>query len=148
MLPMMRRGRKMLDAITNRSTAANPSRTTALPSGGTGFAAAFRSVLAGHDEPATGGTTRHEGKIATDDADRARLDEAVAAFKKELSLTPAQRVRRDVLKIMDLTEEAIEALPPKERVEAEQKVAMEVARRMKTMQGGAATQASMTSLPD
>ncbi len=136
----------MLDAITNRSMATDPSRTTAPPASGAGFAAAFRSVVAGHGEPAAGRTSQPERKTATDDADRARLDEAVAAFKKELSLTPAQRVRRDVLKSMNVTEAAIEALPPKERVEIEQKVAMEVARRMKILQGGTAVAVPMASL--
>lgn len=60
----------------------------------------------------------------------AKLREALEAFRKESTLTPAERTRREVLKAMDLTEEAIEAMPPEKRAAIEEKIAEEVARRM------------------
>ncbi|MFD1786810.1 hypothetical protein ACFSC3_04415 [Sphingomonas floccifaciens] len=64
------------------------------------------------------------------DADT-KLRNALAAFRKEASMTPAERARRDVLESMDLTEEAIEAMTPEQRKATEDKIAAEVARRMR-----------------
>ncbi|MDJ0275829.1 hypothetical protein QLH51_03280 [Sphingomonas sp. 2R-10] len=60
-------------------------------------------------------------------------------------MTPAERMRRDVLKSMNLTEEAIEALPAEERVETEERIAREVARRMEIMTGGLDRPASVAA---
>lgn len=131
----------------------NDQTTVGTPSSGTRpaathFAEVFGSLTA-NDPTASppSVTTRsssagNHASAAEEATESATLKEALAAFKKELSMTPAERVRRDVLKSMDLTEEAIETLPPKERAEVEQKVAMEVARRMKIMQGGGSGVAS------
>lgn len=59
-----------------------------------------------------------------------KLQDALAAFRKEATLTPAERARRDVLAKMDLTEEAIEAMSPEMRKATEEKIAAEVARRL------------------
>ncbi|MHA6723493.1 hypothetical protein [Sphingomonas sp. RS2018] len=68
----------------------------------------------------------------TDLADSiAKLNGARDAFRKETSLTPAQRARRDVLDAMDLTEEAIKAMPPEQQGDIEQTIATEVARRLR-----------------
>ncbi len=59
-----------------------------------------------------------------------KLQEALAAFRKEATMTPAERARRDVLEKMDLTEDAIEAMSPEQRKATEDKIAAEVARRL------------------
>lgn len=134
----------MIGSITNKLTGSDAPTTSARPAG-TRFSDAFQAATAEDTTSTALFATRHTATVEPDDSpENARLKEAVAAFKKELSLTPAERVRRDVLKNMDLTEEAIEALPAEKRVEVEQKVAMEVARRMKVMRGG---EAGLTTAP-
>ncbi|KQM38085.1 hypothetical protein [Sphingomonas sp. Leaf10] len=129
----------MIASITNDQVTANPTRSSSRVAG-TRFCDVFQSAAVDKTGLAAGLPGRHEPQIAAaGDAESARLNEAVAAFKKEISMTPAERVRRDVLKSMDLTEEAIKELSPKDRVEVEQKVAIEVARRMKIMDGRSAS---------
>ncbi len=131
------------------------ARASIVPTSATPFADLFGSLGAsGSAAPGSSFTTRHaaaddSGRATEEAAESAKLNEAVAAFKKELSLTPAERVRRDVLKSMDLTEQAIEALPPKQRVETEEKIAREVARRMEIMHGrtGRTAPAAGSTLP-
>ncbi|MDP1028308.1 hypothetical protein Q5H91_13880 [Sphingomonas sp. KR1UV-12] len=60
-----------------------------------------------------------------------KLKAAITAFRKEAALTPAQRIRRDVLKDMKLTEDDLKAMPEAEREVAEKKIGEEVARRLK-----------------
>lgn len=131
----------MIAAIGPDRTTTPAMRSALAPSGAASFAAAFEAVTAPSFAISRPSPLREREGAATANADTDRLDAALAAFKKEMSLTPAERVRRDVLKSMALTEEAIETLPPEERAEVEQKVAMEVARRMKAMQGVGSTQA-------
>lgn len=70
----------------------------------------------------------------------AKLDAALAAFRKEATMTPAERVRREVLKDMKLTEDALKAMPAEQRQSLEKTIAEEVARRMKArgIDGGSA----------
>ena len=70
----------------------------------------------------------------TDASRPANLDEALAAFEKEARMTPQQRIRRDVLKDQNLTEEALEAMPPDQRKAVEDKIAPEIARRTEAAQ--------------
>lgn len=129
-----------------RSIGNDQSTIGTRPSGTRSSATPFSEVfgsLASTDATASPSsfTVRHTSagrreSVTGETAESTPLKEAIAAFKKELSLTPAERARRDVLKSMDLTEEAIEALPPMERVAVQEKVAMEVARRTRIMQGG------------
>ncbi|MBW6528544.1 hypothetical protein KZ813_17005 [Sphingomonas sp. RHCKR7] len=56
----------------------------------------------------------------------AKLRAAVEAFKKEASMTPSQRARRDVLKAMKLTEKDLEAMSADERKATEKRIAEEV----------------------
>ncbi|WP_242194945.1 hypothetical protein [Sphingomonas hankookensis] len=105
-------------------------------SGIASFAATFDMLTAPSFTISHPAPVRESEQTTAVNADTDRLDAALAAFKKKMSMTPAERVRRDVLKSMNLTEEAVEALPPEERAEIEQKVAMEVARRVKVMEGG------------
>jgi hypothetical protein len=132
----------MIGAIGNDLTTTRRTGNAFYGNGAADFADAFQSAtIAATASPAsfrTGHARSAETGPTVEEDESNRLNEAIAAFKKELSLTPAERVRRDVLKSMDLTEEAIDAMPAKERVEIEQKVAMEVARRMKVMRGGEA----------
>lgn len=71
----------------------------------------------------------------------AKLKAALAAFRKEASLTPAERARRDVLEAMNLTEDAIKAMTPEQQEATERKIAVEVARRLR-LADPAATQPS------
>lgn len=66
----------------------------------------------------------------------AKLSAAIEAFRKEASLTPAQRIRRDVLKDKDLTEEQLKSMPAEQREIAEKAIGEEVARRL-TLTGAA-----------
>lgn len=68
----------------------------------------------------------------------AKLNDAIAHFKKEASLTPAQRARRDVLKTMNLTEDAIKAMSPEQQKATEQKIADAVAERLRLNEAGKA----------
>jgi hypothetical protein len=68
-------------------------------------------------------------------ADTAPFDDALATFRKEASMTRQERIRRDVVKAMELTEEAIDAMPPALQKDVEYRVAAEVARRMKVADG-------------
>lgn len=136
----------MINALGSDRMTMPTTRSGMTASGTASFAATFDTLTAPSFTVSRPAPVRESERATPATADTDRLDAALAAFRKELSLTPAERVRRDVLKSMDLTEEAIEALPPKERVEAEQKVAMEVARRMKIMQGGSAAAAGSTAV--
>lgn len=62
-----------------------------------------------------------------------KMKEAIAAFVKEASLTPAQRIRRDVLKDMKITEDDLKAMPPADRELAEKTIGEEVARRLEKL---------------
>lgn len=136
----------MINALGSDRITMPTTRSGMTASGTASFAATFDTLTAPSFTVSRPAPVRESERATAATADTDRLDAALAAFRKELSLTPAERVRRDVLKSMDLTEEAIEALPPKERVEVEQKVAMEVARRMKIMQGGSAAAAGSTAV--
>lgn len=132
----------MIGAIGNDLTTTRRTGNAFPGNGAADFADAFQSATIAATASPASFRTSHARSAETgptvEETESNKLNEAIAAFKKELSLTPAERVRRDVLKSMDLTEEAIDAMPAKERVEIEQKVAMEVARRMKVMRGGEA----------
>lgn len=138
----------MIGAIGNDLTTTRRTGNASSGNGTADFADAFQSAtIAATASPASfrvsHGRSAETGPTV-EETESNKLNEAIAAFKKELSLTPAERVRRDVLKSMDLTEEAIEALPPEKRVEVEQRVAMEVARRMKIMDGRSASPVAAT----
>lgn len=64
----------------------------------------------------------------------ARLQSAIADFRKQAQLTPAQRLakalRQDVLREMKLAEDDIQAMSPDRRAAIERKIGDEVARRM------------------
>ena len=65
-----------------------------------------------------------------------KLKAAIVAFTKEASMTPAQRIRRDALKDMKLTEDELKAMAPAEREVAEKKIGEEVARRLELLGPG------------
>lgn len=72
-----------------------------------------------------------------------RLKTAIESFRKEASLTPAQRMRREVLKSLNLTEDALKAMPEADREAAEKKIGEEIARRLALLglTGGSAGEA-------
>ncbi len=127
----------MIRIIGQERVTTATARPAAVAGGAADFAATFAATATAAAPPSftlsRPAPPRESDRTTSERVDADRLDQALASFRKELSLTPAERVRRDVLKTMELTEEAIEALPPKERVEIEQKVAREVARQMAIM---------------
>lgn len=72
----------------------------------------------------------------------AKLDAALEAFRKEGKMTPAERMRRQVMKEMKITEDDLKAMPPEQRDATEKKIGEEVALRLKKLGidgGGAGT---------
>lgn len=62
-----------------------------------------------------------------------RLDAALEAFRKERRMTPAERVRRQVLQEMRLAEADLKAMPAEQRDPLEKTIGEEVALRLKTL---------------
>ncbi|MES2337241.1 MAG: hypothetical protein V4537_03995 [Pseudomonadota bacterium] len=121
---------------------AYPNNTAGPPATARSAASPFADIFA----TATAGasTPQVEGRRATDvpavpvDTE-ADLATALAAFRKEASLTPTQRARRDVIEAMGLSEDASKAMPPEQRETVEAKIAAEVARRLRVAGSGART---------
>jgi hypothetical protein len=59
-----------------------------------------------------------------------KLRDALTAFEKEARMTPAERARRDILEDMELTEDALKAMPAEKRNVIEDAIAKEVAKRL------------------
>ncbi len=67
----------------------------------------------------------------TRSAETDRLDAAIAAYRRESTMTPLERARRDVLQDMKLSEEQIAAMPPADREAVEKVIAEAVAKRLR-----------------
>ncbi|MEH3046796.1 hypothetical protein [Sphingomonas adhaesiva] len=75
-------------------------------------------------EPAAPTPVRAASSPTVADAQRpSQLEEALKAFEKEARMTPQQRIRRDVLKEHQLTDESLDAMTPAERKQIEDKIA-------------------------
>jgi hypothetical protein len=59
-----------------------------------------------------------------------KLRDALTAFEKETRMTSAERARRDILEDMELTEDALKAMPAEKRNVIEDAIAKEVAKRL------------------
>lgn len=71
-----------------------------------------------------------------------KLRDALTAFEKEARMTPAERARRDILEDMELTEDALKAMPAEKRNTIEDAIAKEVAKRLALARSVATTAAS------
>jgi hypothetical protein len=71
-----------------------------------------------------------------------KLRDALTAFEKEARMTPAERARRDILEDMELTEEALKAMPAGKRNAIEDSIAKEVATQLTFARSVATTAAS------
>ena len=90
------------------------------------------------DRPAGAGPSASSAPVAAG----AKLDAALEAFRKEGKMTPAERMRRQVMKEMKITEDDLKAMPPEQRDATEKKIGEEVALRLKKLGidgGGAGT---------
>lgn len=85
-----------------------------------------------------------DASTASNDDTAAKLKEALDDFKKEASMTPAQRARRDVLKSMNLSEDDLKAMPDDRRQAIEKSISDEVARRLQLTGTHSGQHASMT----
>lgn len=92
------------------------------------------------DRPA--GATTLASSTSSSATGSAKLDAALEAFRKEGKMTPAERMRRQVMKEMKITEDDLKAMPPERRDAIEKKIGEEVALRLKKLGidgGGAGT---------
>ncbi|WP_426260347.1 hypothetical protein [Sphingomonas sp. DC1100-1] len=90
------------------------------------------------DRPA--GATTLASSTPSSATGSAKLDAALEAFRKEGKMTPAERMRRQVMKEMKITEDDLKAMPPEQRDATEKKIGEEVALRLKKLgiDGGSA----------
>ena len=90
------------------------------------------------DRPA--GATTLASSTPSSATGSAKLDAALEAFRKEGKMTPAERMRRQVMKEMKITEDDLKAMPPEQRDAPEKKIGEEVALRLKKLgiDGGSA----------
>lgn len=95
---------------------------------------AFADMLAQQMEPSPTSLSPKPADTTARPASSELLD-ALEAFRKAATMTRHERIRRDVLEAMDLTQEAIDALPPTERKLVEEKVTAEVERRLRVVSG-------------
>ncbi|WP_295560790.1 hypothetical protein [uncultured Sphingomonas sp.] len=92
------------------------------------------------DRPA--GATTLASSTSSSATGSAKLDAALEAFRKEGKMTPAERMRRQVMKDMKITEDDLKAMPPDQRDAMEKTIGEEVALRLKKLGidgGGAGT---------
>jgi len=82
------------------------------------------SSLAGEDsaEQSTNSTS------STQEVNKKKDLDTIAEFMDYMKKSPAERLRADILKKLDLTEDDIKAMPPEKRAATEQKIAEEIKR--------------------
>ena len=86
-----------------------------------------------HDKPAASGAKASAPRTVDASAPPMpsdKLRDALTAFEKEARMTPAERARRDILEDMELTEDALKAMPAEKRSVIEDAIAKEVAKRL------------------
>ncbi len=105
------------------------------PAGATTLASSTSSSATGSamksDWPA--GATTLASSTSSSATGSAKLDAALEAFRKEGKMTPAERMRRQVMKEMKITEDDLKAMPPEQRDATEKKIGEEVALRLKKL---------------
>ena len=103
-------------------------------------------MLTGH-VTATGGTAGITGVTPGVKRDGPSFGDVMSAFTKEARMTPAQRIRRDVLKDHRLTEESLAAMTPAERKVIEDRIAPIIKRRVEVAEEEARRRGKQIGLP-
>lgn len=104
--------------------------------------AALQRFQTKSDRPQGATTLASSTSASATAATSTKLAEALEAFRKEGRMTPAERMRRQVMKDMKLTEDDLKAMPPEQRDALEKTIGEEVAMRLKKLGidgGGAGT---------
>lgn len=100
--------------------------------------------------PSAPGTTATGGQFTINLAEQTsaadKLAAALADFKREAQKTPRERCRDQVMKEWHLTQDMIDALPPKEAQELNEQINEEVSRRMQCAEPSTSSAAD-TSMP-
>ena len=77
----------------------------------------------------------YNSNAATNSAASNNINGTEQSFLNYAKMTPAQRIRDQILKSMGLTEQQLDVLPPAQRQAAEQKIAQEVKERLAGQNG-------------
>jgi hypothetical protein len=97
--------------------------------------------------PTTRGTASTATRPPAAIAGGASFGDVLDGFLKEARMTPQQRIRRDVLKENNLTEDDLTAMSPAERKAIEDKIAPAIAKRVKAAEEEARRQGKQIGLP-